>query len=84
MEACPHCGMMHQTTCPRIRKIEYHADGTTKAIEFHAPQPVVVSSPPQPIPPAYPWPNYPMPPNMCVSNTTAGDFYRCDPPNYSF
>lgn len=37
---CPHCGIYHQTTCPRIRAIEYHQDGTIKRVEFHAPQPV--------------------------------------------
>ena len=74
MEACPHCGMIHSTTCPRIRKIEYHADGTTKAIEFHGPTPLVAAAPAQPIPPAYPWPNYPPPPIMSVAQTTANGF----------
>lgn len=33
---CPHCGMQHTTTCPRIKAIEYHTDGVTvKRIEFH-------------------------------------------------
>jgi hypothetical protein len=34
--ACPHCGASHQTTCPRIKSIEYNQNGTTiKKIEFH-------------------------------------------------
>lgn len=38
MSACPHCGLVHETTCPRIKAIEYQADGVTvKRIEFHAP-----------------------------------------------
>lgn len=37
MEKCKHCGFMHEITCPRIKAIEYHADGTVKRIEFHAP-----------------------------------------------
>jgi hypothetical protein len=42
MNNCPHCGMIHQTTCPRIKSIEYHENGVTvKRIEFHAPEPVV-------------------------------------------
>ena len=32
--ACPHCGMFHTTTCPRIAAIEYHPDGTVKRVEF--------------------------------------------------
>lgn len=40
MTICPHCGLMHETTCPRIRSVEYHENGTIKRIEFHAPQPV--------------------------------------------
>ena len=32
---CPHCGMLHSTTCPRIKSIEYFQDGiTVKKIEF--------------------------------------------------
>lgn len=42
MNSCPHCGMIHQTTCPRIKAIEYNQDGiTVKRIEFHAPVPLV-------------------------------------------
>jgi hypothetical protein len=39
---CPHCGMIHQTTCYRIKAIEYHPDGSVSRIEFHAPVPVTV------------------------------------------
>ncbi len=37
---CPHCGMIHKTTCPRIKAIEYE-NGMVKRIEFHAPVPVL-------------------------------------------
>lgn len=33
--ACSHCGMIHATTCPKIKAIEYYPDGTTKRIEFY-------------------------------------------------
>ena len=39
--ACPHCGGLHKTTCPRISAIEYGEDGKIVRIEFHDPQPVV-------------------------------------------
>lgn len=32
---CQHCGMIHDTTCPRISAIEYHPGGAVKRIEFH-------------------------------------------------
>lgn len=35
---CPHCGMIHETTCPRISAIEYHPNGSVKRVEFGAPQ----------------------------------------------
>jgi len=35
---CPHCGMIHRTTCPRIAAIEYHPDGSVKRVEFATPQ----------------------------------------------
>ena len=37
---CPHCNYGHVGTCPRIKAIEYHPDGTVKRIEFHEPQPI--------------------------------------------
>lgn len=46
MNSCPHCGMIHQMTCPRIKAIEYNADGVTvKRIEFHEPKPPVTKTP---------------------------------------
>lgn len=33
---CQWCGCLHPNqTCPRVKKIEYHPDGTVKNIEFH-------------------------------------------------
>lgn len=33
---CDYCGGHHLfTTCPRIKAIEYHQDGTVKRVEFH-------------------------------------------------
>jgi hypothetical protein len=29
--------MIHQTTCPRVKAIEYNPDGTVRRIEFHGP-----------------------------------------------
>jgi heterodisulfide reductase subunit C len=31
---CPHCGGYHTGTCPKIKSIEYHENGTIKKIEF--------------------------------------------------
>lgn len=46
MNACPHCGMIHQTTCPKIKAIEYHENGVTvRKIEFHSPRPVASAVP---------------------------------------
>lgn len=48
---CPHCGLVHETTCPRIKSIEYYKDGSIKKIEFHLPTPLGSSqSPPLPLP----------------------------------
>lgn len=33
-EPCPHCGMTHATTCPKIKAIEYFEDGSVKRVEF--------------------------------------------------
>ena len=38
---CEHCGYGHVGTCPKIKAIEYHQNGTVKRIEFHEPQPLV-------------------------------------------
>ena len=32
---CPHCGYGHVGACPRIKAIEYHANGNIKRIEYH-------------------------------------------------
>jgi hypothetical protein len=50
MNNCPHCGMIHQMTCPRIRAIDYYQDGSVKRIEFHPPAPAISFSEPVPIP----------------------------------
>lgn len=43
-DTCPHCGLIHKTTCARIKAIEYQPDGVTvKRVEFHGLPPVVVS-----------------------------------------
>lgn len=34
---CQHCGLTHDTTCPRIKAIEYSENGAVKRIEFHEP-----------------------------------------------
>lgn len=44
MSKCPHCGMIHETTCSRIKAIEYNADGSVRRIEFHVPQPLSAAS----------------------------------------
>jgi len=31
---CPHCGLIHNVTCPRIKAIDYYPDGIVKRIEF--------------------------------------------------
>jgi len=36
---CGHCGYGHSGTCPRIKAIEYYANGTVKRVEYHEPQP---------------------------------------------
>jgi hypothetical protein len=34
---CHHCGMWHGGQCPRVKRIEYYSDGTTKSVEYHDP-----------------------------------------------
>jgi len=41
---CPHCGLIHATTCSRIKAIEYRENGTVKRVEFHGPQPLVAGA----------------------------------------
>lgn len=31
---CPYCGMIHATTCWRVKAIEYHPDGSIKRVEL--------------------------------------------------
>lgn len=51
MTKCPHCAMFHEATCPRIKSIEYQADGVTvKRLEFHEPRPFTVMAPTSPHP----------------------------------
>jgi hypothetical protein len=45
LEHCPHCGKVHQTTCPRIRRLEYFEDGRVKAVELHVPAPAQLPPP---------------------------------------
>jgi hypothetical protein len=37
---CAHCGMSHPGVCPRIKTIEYGADGRIKRVEYHEPAPL--------------------------------------------
>jgi len=63
-EKCPHCGLIHDTTCPRIKSIDYYKDGSVKRIEFHLPTPISSTvSPPPPSPP--PPPPLPTPYDHC-------------------
>lgn len=41
---CPYCGLPHAGTCPRVKAIEYHPDGSLKRVEFHQPPPVQITS----------------------------------------
>ena len=41
---CPHCGMGHGAVCPRIKAVEYHADGTIKRVEYFDPPQVALPS----------------------------------------
>ena len=35
-ELCGHCGMYHQSqVCPRIKSIDYYANGMVKHVEYH-------------------------------------------------
>ena len=60
---CNHCGNSHNgMTCPRVKAIEYHENGTIKRIEFKddapvfAPYPMPMPTPYQPpvVPPVVP------------------------------
>lgn len=39
---CPHCGFGHTGSCPRIKAIEYHQNGTVKRVEYHEVKPMPV------------------------------------------
>ena len=43
-DKCPHCGIIHETTCPRIRALEYHPDGSLKRVEFHGQMPLAIGT----------------------------------------
>ncbi len=34
-QPCPHCGMGHTGTCPRVKAIDYYENGTVKRVEYH-------------------------------------------------
>lgn len=42
---CGHCGGYHIGTCPRVKAVEYHPNGTVKRVEYHEPHPVHVQTP---------------------------------------
>jgi hypothetical protein len=31
---CNYCGMLHTGLCSKVKKIEYHENGTVKIVEF--------------------------------------------------
>lgn len=35
--SCCWCGAIHGATCPRVKALEYHPDGTIKRVEFFTP-----------------------------------------------
>jgi hypothetical protein len=56
---CQWCGNIHNQKCPMIKAIEYHQDGTTKRVEFYAPNdygPITQIGPSAPHKP-FPWEN---------------------------
>lgn len=52
---CPHCGLIHETTCSLIKAIEYHPDGTVKRVEFKTASDYMM--PQMPASPLWPQPN---------------------------
>ena len=34
-DTCGYWGFDYRGTCPRVKSIEYHPDGTLKRVEFH-------------------------------------------------
>lgn len=39
-KSCPHCGQYHTAICPRIRALDFFADGTVKRVEYWPPPPI--------------------------------------------
>jgi hypothetical protein len=35
LSRCRFCGGYHSGTCPRVKAIEYHQDGSVKRVEFY-------------------------------------------------
>lgn len=69
--ACEHCGNIacKVGVCWRIKSIEYFEDGiTTRKIEYHAPQPLAICSPPGNTTPIVVPSNWPM-----TTSSTAED-----------
>lgn len=43
--SCQFCGCVHGVLCPRVKAMEYHANGTLRRVEFRDEQPVAVEKP---------------------------------------
>lgn len=39
--ACGYCGGFHTGTCPHVKRITYHGNGTIESVEFHDPNDVL-------------------------------------------
>lgn len=37
LSECGYCGGCHTGTCPRVKRITYHQNGTVASVEFHEP-----------------------------------------------
>ena len=57
---CLHCGLIHETTCPKIKAIEYHENGIIKRVEFFSATENYIPYTPMPVP-SEPWPVVPRP-----------------------
>lgn len=33
-QKCQHCGGLHVRNCPRVKEVEYHADGSVKRVSY--------------------------------------------------
>jgi len=40
---CSYCGSYHVGVCPRIKSIEYYANGTVKRVELHGQPPAALA-----------------------------------------